>query len=142
MRWAIAAIVAAAAVIVLPAAQAAAQADVVMSPRSRAPVLLDSYVAVIGVDDLHNSSGVRLTRPAAILRQDRANFHAFGIRQRGDTSDSFFTSAANRAELEGMLSAGRMSPQAQRAIVNGGAVVRVEVWGRGSIGDYIFVEVY
>ncbi|WAJ27797.1 hypothetical protein [Antarcticirhabdus aurantiaca] len=122
--------------------EALAQADVVMAPRSRQPALLEAYTAYIGHDDLFNSSGVRLTRPAAILRQDRANVHAYGLRQRGDQGDAFFASQGNRAALEGMLSAGRMAPAAARAIVDGGAVVRVEVWGRGSVGDYIHVEVY
>ncbi|WP_235919036.1 hypothetical protein [Aureimonas psammosilenae] len=121
--------------------QAGAQADVVMSPNSRRPALLDEYTAFIGRDDLYSSSGERLTRPWQILRQDRANFHLYGVRQRGDTSDGFFASKGNRAMLEEMLSAGRMSREAATVIVNGGAYVKVQVWGRGNIGDYIRVEV-
>ncbi|GGD90246.1 hypothetical protein GCM10011390_06290 [Aureimonas endophytica] len=129
------------AVMLATATSAFGQADVVMSPNSRRPALLDEYTAFIGRDDLYSSNGERLTKAGQVLRQDRANFHLYGIRQRGDMSDSFFESKGNRPILEGMLAAGRMSREAASAIVAGGAFVRVQIWGYGNTGDYIRVEV-
>ena len=52
--------------------------------------LLESYVALLSERDHFNSSGQRLTTAAAIIRQDRANFHRFGLRDPGDEDDTFF----------------------------------------------------
>lgn len=101
--------------------------------------LIESYVAYIGDDDLYNSQGVRLTEPWQIIRQDRANFHRFGLRDPGDENDSFFASSRNRAIMERMLANGRISRQAARDLVRGGALVLVEIYGSGSIGRYVVV---
>ena len=42
--------------------------------------LVTSYRARIGGQDLANSNGVALGSVAAIIRQDRANFHRLGLR--------------------------------------------------------------
>ena len=76
---------------------------VVMATPTIAQDLVGSYVAYIGRDDLYSSKGVRLTEPWQILRQDRANYHRFGIRQRGDESDSFFNNMENRGIMERMI---------------------------------------
>ena len=104
--------------------------------------VVESYVAYIGRSDLYNSSGARLTQPWQILRQDRANFHRFGISQQGDQWDSFFGSIDNRAIMERMVMNGYIEPSAARSIVNGGAIVLVEIFGRGSRGDYVNVTVF
>ena len=104
--------------------------------------LLDSYVAVIGTDDLYNSKGARLGEPWQILRQDRANYHRFGIRQQGDQGDSFFASKNNRAIMERMVMNGYIERQASRDIVSGNAVVIVEIYGSGGHGNYVNVDVY
>jgi hypothetical protein len=122
-------------------APAFAQADVVMSPGSRRPALMEEYTAYIGRDDLFNSSGEALTRPWQIIRQDRANFHLYGVRQRGDQGDTFFGSKENRARLESMIAAGRMSREAASAIMEGGALLRVQIWGHRGVGDYVSIEV-
>jgi hypothetical protein len=103
--------------------------------------LLDSYTAYIGVDDLYNSSGSRLNQPWQIIRQDRANFHRFGIRDDWDQSDSFFSREANRAAMEQMLANGDISSSAARAIVRGDAVIQVDIYGRGDRGDWVEVTV-
>ena len=90
------------------------------------------YAAWIGTDDLYNSRGQRLTEPWQILRQDRANFHRFGIRQRGDEWDPIFHAQAARDQFERLIRAGRIEPRARRMIVNGHAMVYVEVWGWGN----------
>ena len=103
--------------------------------------IVGSYVAYIGQDDLYNSSGNLLTEPWQILRQDRANYHRFGISHRGDEWDSFFGSIDNRAIMERMVMNGSIDPQAARNLVRGGATVFVRIYGRGGRGDSVQVTV-
>jgi len=103
--------------------------------------LLGSFTAYIGTDDLYNSSGARLSEPWQVLRQDRANYHRFGIRQRGDEWDPFFSSIDNRAAMERMILNGRIDPQARRDILRGGATVFVRIYGEGNTGRHVEVSV-
>lgn len=109
---------------------------------SLAQEMIGSYVAYIGREDLYNSKGARLTEPWQIMRQDRANFHRFGIRHAGDEWDSFFGDIDNRAAMERMIMNGYINPVAARDIVAGGATVVVEIWGAGSTGKSVRVDVY
>ena len=110
---------------------------------AKAQQLLESYIAIIGPDDLYNSRGVRLTKPWQILRQDRANFHRFKIRDRGDEWDSFFASKNNRAIMERMVMRGFIDRRAAAILVNGRSdAVLVRIYGRGGRGEYIEVTVY
>ena len=102
---------------------------------------IGSYTAYIGREDLFASDGVRLTQPWQILRQDRANVHRFGIRQSGDSGDGFFASANNRAAMERMVMQGRISPAAARAIVSGGSMVQVTLYGTGDSVRYLDIRV-
>lgn len=104
--------------------------------------LITSYTAFIGQDDLYNSNGQRLREPAQILRQDRANLHRFGRFQPGDEWDPVFGDVDARAAMERMVRAGRIDPQARRDIVDGGAMVRVFVYGQGNRMSYVEVDVY
>lgn len=104
--------------------------------------LLESYEAWIGPDDVVNSRGARLTEAWQVIRQDRANFHRFGIRDPGDTGDRFFALPENRETLEAMLAAGRIDPRAAREIVRGGVTIRVDIWGRGTRAQWIDVTLY
>ena len=83
-------------------------------------------------------NGQRLTTAAAIIRQDRANFHRFGLRDLSDEDDKFFADEGNRAALEGLLEHGRAEPGVISRIVNGTPLVRVEVW-RGDAGPFVVV---
>lgn len=103
--------------------------------------LIGSYAAWIGSDDLYNSNGRRLTEPAQVLRQDRANYHRFGIAQPGDEWDPFFGSIDNRAAMERMVRDGYVDPGAASVLVNGGASVFVQVYGSGNVGTSIQVSV-
>ena len=103
-------------------------AMLVLTGSAAAQQLLESYQARLGVDDHYNSNGARLTDPAAIIRQDRANFHEFGIRDPEDEGDRFFAVKANRARLEAMLRAGRMDRFTRNAIRRGTPLVLVEVY--------------
>jgi len=98
-----------------------------------APVLaqddpVDSYCATLGPDDHFASDGYPLDNAAAIIRQDRANFHQFGVRDPSDENDSIFSIKSNRARLEQMLRNGTISRSASRAIVRGTPDICVDVY--------------
>lgn len=65
--------------------------------------VLANYIANIAERDLYNSSGVRLGSFAAVLQQDRANFHksgrADGSGALTDQADTYFVNLARRSEL-------------------------------------------
>ena len=105
------------------------------------PQLLDESVAYIGRSDLRSSEGVRLTQAWQVIRQDRANYHRFNVRDRGDQGDTFFGEAQNRAIMERMVRDGRMSPSAARAVVQGDVWITVRIYGRGSRGQSVEVTV-
>ncbi len=90
--------------------------------------LLDSYIARIGSEDHFNSRGARLKSVAAIIRQDRANFHKFGRRDAEDEYDSYFGSKANRARMERMLRNGTSSRSARQEILNHQPLIRVKIY--------------
>ena len=103
--------------------------------------LIGSYTAYIGNADLYNSDGKRLTAPWQVLRQDRANFHRYGVSQRGDQGDPFFSSAKNRAIMERMVANGTIEASAGRRVVNGNVTVQVDIYGNGSSGQRVNVTV-
>jgi len=106
--------------------------SVAMAAPAAAQQLLAVYAAYIGRADLYNSQGQRLSEPWQILRQDRANFHRFGIRQFQDEWDPIFHSMDARAQFERLIRAGRIAPSARRLILQGDAMVYVEVYGWGN----------
>jgi len=108
------------------------------SPASAAH-LLESYDAYLSRADHFNSSGERLTTAAAIIRQDRANYHKFGIRDRGDEDDRFFDDVGNRAYLEHLINQGSSNPWVLRRIVSDDVTIHVDVYGSRSHGDYVIV---
>ena len=85
---------------------------------AQAQQLIGSYVALLSEADHFNSSGQRLSSAAAIIRQDRANFHRFGIKDPQDEGDAFFADEGNRAALEQMLERGRAEPGVIARIVS------------------------
>ncbi|KIM07229.1 MAG: hypothetical protein KU38_10875 [Sulfurovum sp. FS08-3] len=95
------------------------------------------YYAKIGYNDKINSYGERLGSVADILRQDRANYHKFFVRDREDSGDRFFAYPDNRERMASMLRNGYISPATRDAIMYGNPVVRVTIY------DYrIEVELY
>jgi hypothetical protein len=92
-----------------------------------------SYRAYIDQKDLYASDGLRLKTPSDILRQDRANYHKYGIQQEGDTDDEYFNTAAHRELFERIPV--RCSQRLGSAIVDGDVTVGVTVYE-----DYIQVE--
>jgi hypothetical protein len=118
MRLAAPALMALAALLSLPLPAAAQQ-------------LLASYSAFIAPEDLRNSRGQGLRDPWAVLRQDRANFHRYGIRQFADEYDPVFLSADARAQMQRLVAQGRIDPAARRVLRHGGGIVHVRVYGQG-----------
>ncbi|MBJ7441126.1 MAG: hypothetical protein JHD35_19170 [Sphingopyxis sp.] len=57
------------------------------------------YTVMIGAEDRVSSAGTTLSEPAAILKQNRYNFHVRGINQTGDSPDNYFGDKTHRAEI-------------------------------------------
>jgi hypothetical protein len=115
----------------LSAALIAFAALLLSGPSVRAQELVGSYVARLSAQDHFNSRGLRLNSAAAIIRQDRANFHEFGVTDPEDGGDDFFLSRKNRSLLEQFLANGTASPDAISAIVNGTPLIRVDIYRKG-----------
>ncbi len=109
--------------------------------RLTADTLLESYVAVLSGNDHFSSKGARLDNAAAIIRQDRANFHKLGKRDAGDQTDRFFADANNRESLEQLLSRGHAKPSSLRAIVNGTPTVTVSIYQTDGGRNYVNVVI-
>ena len=92
---------------------------------------IETYTARLSPADHYNSNGVRLHSAAAIIRQDRANYYVYGIRDSEDQPDSFFSDKSNRARMEQMLENGRATPDAVYRIVNGTPLIRVDIYSTG-----------
>ena len=71
--------------------------------RAHADELREFYTTRLSANDHFSSKGKRLESAAAIIRQDRANYHKFKLRDLEDGEDVFFASADNRALLENQL---------------------------------------
>jgi hypothetical protein len=101
--------------------------------------LIESYNAFLSRADHYNSYGVRLTTAAAIIRQDRANFHKYGVQDDQDENDNYFDNVNNRAVLERMISDGTSEPGVLRRIVNSNVMIHVDVYRSQHHGDYVIV---
>ena len=91
----------------------------------------ETYTARLSPADHYNSNGVRLHSAAAIIRQDRANYYVYRIRDSEDEPDSFFSIKSNRARMEQMLENGRATPDAVYKIVNETPLIRVDIYSTG-----------
>ncbi len=107
---------------------------------AKADEMVAEYNAYIGQDDLYNSYDERLWEPWQIIRQDRANYHRYGVFQPGDEGDGFFASAKNRELAERMIQLGNIDQTAAAALIQGDVLVNVKVY-RGPDGDYLDVTV-
>ena len=92
---------------------------------------VESYTARLSERDHYNINGQRLLSAAAIIRQDRANFYVYGLRDSEDEPDPYFSSKGNRARLEEMLENGRTTPEAINRVVNGTPLIRVDIYATG-----------
>ncbi|MEM9584131.1 MAG: hypothetical protein AAGA08_13555 [Pseudomonadota bacterium] len=109
---------------------------------AQAQQVLAQYYTTLAGEDFTNSRGVRLGTFGAVLQQDRANFHRFGIRHGGDESDPYFANKQMRAGISELY---RRGPGAQQYIVDAvlsGQVkfVLVRIMGNGGVPSHL--EVY
>ncbi|HEY5956884.1 MAG TPA: hypothetical protein VIV60_10040 [Polyangiaceae bacterium] len=88
------------------------------------------YTAEIGCKDHFNSRGAQLRDAAMIVRQDRANFHEYGIRDSKDTTDLIFASPKMREELENRQVTA-ISPEDARTIVSRTPTIELRRLGDG-----------
>ena len=102
--------------------------------------IVNEYTARLSEQDHFASDGVRLTSPAAIIRQDRANFYKFHRADSEDEGDRYFNTAEHRERLEQMLERGHTDRGAYKAIVDGTPLIHVIVFREGD-GIYIDVKV-
>ena len=112
-----------------PALAVVAAAMLVGTPAS-AQAIVDEYCTRISENDKSASDGFPLTDAGSILRQDRANYHKFGVRDAGDEGDGTFGSAAARARIPSMLDNGDTDGAVLRRIVSGTPRICVEIYPR------------
>ena len=118
-----------------------AAAFVLLQTQGFADDLRESYIARLSARDHFSSRGERLQSAAAIIRQDRANYYVYNIRDEEDQPDEFFASKANRERLEQMLEHGSSKAGAVRQVVNGTPLIKVLIFRNNSGGIYINVTV-
>ena len=100
----------------------------IASPIIYAEEILETYTTRIGTKDHFNSKVEKLNSVAAIIRQDRANFHHFDLKDSEDEADIFFVSKVNRNLLEKMLTNGFTSKKTKEAIMNGTPIIIVTIY--------------
>lgn len=100
------------------------------------------YIAVIGPEDMRNSSGQPVTSLGGVLQQDRANFHRFGIRHSGDETDPLFSNRDLRARIPQMVSDGNNARGSLAQMARSGQPFRVGVFvcGYGRTPSVIYLH--
>ena len=97
---------------------------------------LCTYSARISEWDKLNSqgrslvSGYNLSSVAAVIRQDRANFHKYNRRDPEDTNDCAFSSPRNRQLLENFLRHGSVTKGSLHRITDGTPLIEVDVYDK------------
>ncbi|WP_341212268.1 hypothetical protein [uncultured Limimaricola sp.] len=119
-----------------------AAALAILAPSASAQEVITSYAAWLSPNDMVNSRGVRLTDIAAILQQDRANYHRFGRRDEGDGTDGLFASRDMRSRIPDLYARGPGAPAYILDDIRSGRghYVWVRVIGRGGRPDHIEVH--
>lgn len=102
---------------------------------------ITSYYADLDAADMRNSRGVALSDVAAILQQDRANVHRFGIAQEGDEVDRIFADRDMRARIPTLYANGPKVDGVAAWVAGGDSLrVYVSVCGVKSRIDYLIVN--
>ena len=70
---------------------------------------IGSYNAMFTNKDFTNSSGAKISGTAAVIQQDRANYHKFNKKDELDTGSGFFNSVSRRSQIPAMLKRGGVS---------------------------------
>lgn len=104
--------------------------------------VIAEYLTWLDAKDTVSSKGVKLTSFGAVLAQDRANYHRFGIRQELDMSDPVFSNKDMRAKLPQWYKAGDpVQTNIRNDVMSGrGHYVFVRVMGKN--GRITHVNVY
>jgi hypothetical protein len=95
---------------------------------------LCSYQARISDIDKKNSSGTTLlskdarSSVIAVIRQDRANFHHFNIRDTEDSADCLFSTKENREKLEKMIEFSKIDKSLVFQIIDKNPLIQVDVF--------------
>jgi hypothetical protein len=108
---------------------------------------LCTYHARISEQDKYNSSGKSLLQgskvstaiAAAIIRQDRANYHELDKQDDEDQSDCVFADKGNRASLEKRLTKRSIDKSVLRQIIFDNPLIKVKVY-TDSISVIILLE--
>ncbi|MCI5097811.1 MAG: hypothetical protein MRY77_15975 [Rhodobacteraceae bacterium] len=110
----------------------------VAGPAQAQEQVLGYYMALLGPQDRMNSRGVPLSDARAIVQQDRANFHRFGIRHADDQYDPWFSSPDQRRAMGPKL---QIYPGTARIIERQNALIAVTVFGINGRVSRIRVEI-
>ncbi|MDP3838030.1 MAG: hypothetical protein Q8Q54_03815, partial [Methylococcales bacterium] len=97
-------------------------------PSHTKETIVESYTARLSSKDHFNSDGASLKSVADIIRQDRANYHKFNIRDNDDTGDNFFNDKDNRERIAVMLEKGHIDKATSESILNSTPVVLVNIY--------------
>ena len=96
---------------------------------------LCSYSAKISDKDKKNSAGTSLTSSgvsksslAAIIRQDRANYHQFKLRDAEDEGDCLFSDKQMRVKIDAMINSSSIDPNVIESIVMKNPLITVTVY--------------
>jgi len=91
---------------------------------------MGEYYTSIYAEDMRNSRGQPLRDFCAIVQQDRANYHRFGIRHDGDQGDPFFAAREMRASIAGSCHLMSGSEYVADRVLSGQPkYIRVQIFG-------------
>lgn len=116
-----------------------AAALAIPAPGKAQQFLAEYYTMLIG-EDLSNSRGVPLGSFCAVVQQDRANYHRFGIRHNGDGWDPLFADRAARARISSICQLAPGSEYLPASLSQyGSKFVHVRVFGSGGVPTLVLV---
>lgn len=112
-----------------------------MASHAAAQDLMASYYTLLTGADLSNSSGVPLGDFCAVVQQDRANYHRFGIRHDMDQPDPVFHDRAMRARIASTCALAAGSEYLPASLAQyGSKFVLVRVYGGGGVPSLVLVS--
>ncbi len=107
---------------------------------AKAQDFIASYSTLIGPADRVNSQGVIFTDFGAIIQQDRANYHRFGLRDDLDMADPVFSNADYRARIPAIWLVMRGSEYVVDEVLSGQPqLLSVLIYGYGGEPAFIIV---
>lgn len=115
--------------------------SLILAPTAaQAQDLIGQYTAFIGPADRVSSQGMELTDFGAILQQDRANFHRFGLADDLDMADPVFANPDYRARIPSIWLVMRGSEYVVDRVLSGQPqLLSVLVYGYGGEPAFIVV---